>query len=251
MHPLREHFSTIASFNNNNVVRRAATVLVVGAAIYLFRKKIGRLWTVNNLFRKHVIVHNFRTIHDLGFDAVNVSTRDTPAATLQEGRQHDLPPTFTWRGQKFDTEKWLQDHWTTGLVVLKRDSDTQARVLLEKYFRGNDASSKCVSWSMCKSVVSALFGIAVDLQLIGDITTKTVTDYVPELIGSGYEGVPIKHVLQMSSGIAFNEDYFHPLSDINMMGYTLALGWSMDSFVASLKAAWTPGVRTRQTCLRI
>ncbi len=78
--------------------------------------------------------------------------------------------------------------------------------------------------------MSALFGIAVDKQLIGDITHKTVTDYVPELIGSGrsgYEGVPIKHVLQMSSGIAFDEDYFHPFSDINMMGYTLALGWSI------------------------
>jgi CubicO group peptidase (beta-lactamase class C family) len=47
----------------------------------------------------------------------------------------------------------------------------------------------------------------------------------------------------MSSGIAFDEDYFHPFSDINMMGYTLALGWSMDSFVASLKAAMKPGVR--------
>jgi len=238
---LREHFCTIASSNKN--IRRAATVLVVGVGIYIFRKKLGRLWTVHNLFKKHVIVHNFRTIHDLGFDSVNVSTRGTPVATLQEGKQHDLPPTFTWQDMKFDTEKWLEDHWTTGLVVLKRDSDTQARVLIEKYFRGNDARSRCISWSMCKSVVSALFGIAVDKQLIRDIANKTVTDYVPELIGSGYEGVPIKHVLQMSSGIAFDEDYFHPLSDINMMGYTLALGWSMDSFVASLKAAWKPGVR--------
>jgi CubicO group peptidase (beta-lactamase class C family) len=47
----------------------------------------------------------------------------------------------------------------------------------------------------------------------------------------------------MSSGIAFDEDYFHPFSDINMMGYTLALGRSMDTFVASLKAACKPGVR--------
>jgi hypothetical protein len=99
--------------------KRAVTVLVAGVAIYIFRKKLGRLWTVHNLFKKHVIVHNFRTIQDLGFDSVNVSTRGTPVAILQEGKQHDLPPAFTWQDMKFDTEKWLEDHWTTGLVVLK------------------------------------------------------------------------------------------------------------------------------------
>ena len=34
-----------------------------------------------------------------------------------------------------------------------------------------------------------------------------VTDYLPELKGGGYDGVPIKAILQMSSGIAFKEDY--------------------------------------------
>ena len=94
---------------------------------------------------------------------------------------------------------------------------------------------------MCKSVMSALIGVAVKEGIIGDVAKERVTDYVPELKGSGYDGVIIEDVLQMSTGISFTEDYFDPFSDINMMGYTLALGWSIDGFVASLKRGREPG----------
>ena len=103
-----------------------------------------------------------------------------------------LPATFEYNGTTFDLPQWFEDHWTTGLVVLKRDSDTTARLLYESYFRGNDAQSRCVSWSVCKSIISTLFGIAVDKGIIGDISTKTVTDYVPELRGTAYDGVRLK-----------------------------------------------------------
>jgi len=88
---------------------------------------------------------------------------------------------------------------------------------------------------MCKSVTSTMFGIAVDRGIIPNIEQATVTDYVPELRGSGYDGVSLKDVLQMSSGVAFSEDYADPFSDINVMSYTLALGGSMDAFIARLK----------------
>ena len=56
-----------------------------------------------------------------------------------------------------------------------------------------------------KSVVSALFGIAVEEGKIRDIETETVTDYVPEFKGSGYDNVTLKAVLHMSSGVRKNE----------------------------------------------
>lgn len=70
----------------------------------------------------------------------------------------------------------------------------------------------------------------------GDIKSidDQVTDYVPMLIGSAYDGATIKDVLQMSSGVVFNEDYLDFNSDINKMGRVLALGGSMDTFAASL-----------------
>jgi hypothetical protein len=96
---------------------------------------------------------------------------------------------------------------------------------------------------VAKSLISALMGIAVAEGHIKDIMDP-VTNYVPFLKGSGYEGVPIKHVLQMSSGIRFNEDYAAFNSDINRMGRYFALGLPLEKFVASLKPEKTPGTFT-------
>mmetsp|Transcript_24715 Transcript_24715/g.41789 ORF Transcript_24715/g.41789 Transcript_24715/m.41789 type:complete len:432 (-) Transcript_24715:170-1465(-) len=215
------------------------TLGFLGLAVLLGKNihKVKRLITVNTLFREDLIVNNFRNLHDIGFNVVNVSTRGAPVAQLDASAANtlSLPESFHWNGTEFQMRHWLDEHWTTGLVVIKRDADTQARVLHEEYLRGNNEQSRCVSWSMCKSVMSALIGIAVKQDIIGDIKKETVTDYVPELLNTGYDGVKIEDVLQMSSGIHFTENYFDPLSDINMMGYTIALGWSIDSFVASLK----------------
>lgn len=113
----------------------------------------------------------------------------------------------------------------------------------EQYFRGNNQATKCISWSVGKSVVSALFGIAVAEGKIKSIESQTVTDFVPELKGSGYDGVRLKDVLQMSSGVAFNEDYGSFFSDINRMGRTLAFGGSIQAFVKSLKREIEPGTK--------
>jgi CubicO group peptidase (beta-lactamase class C family) len=63
---------------------------------------------------------------------------------------------------------------------------------------------------------------------------RSVSDLVPLLKGSGYDGVSIKNVLQMSSGVYFNEDYGDFNSDINRFGRVMALGGSFDEFAASL-----------------
>lgn len=232
------------------VVSLIVLVLTLGGSFSLYSPQINRLLCVNYLFEKSVIVQNFRSIHELGFPYTTISlTRGAPVAELRANpatffhKPLPLPLTFVWNGTTMDLNKWMKDHWTTGLVVIKKDSTTKARILHEAYNLGNDKDSKCVSWSMCKSVISALFGIAIDKGIIGDIDDKTVTDYVPELLNTGYEGVSLKNVLQMSSGVAFDENYFDPLSDINIMGYTLALGWSIDDYVSTLKRNHEPGSR--------
>ena len=129
----------------------------------------------------------------------------------------------------------MRETWTTGLLVLKVDGVQSARVLFERYRLGNDVNSRCMSWSVGKSILSALFGVACSEGLIGDINVKTVTDYLPQLQGTAYEGVRLNDILQMSSGIKFGEEYSSPFSDINRMGYSLAFGWSIESFIKSLK----------------
>ena len=82
--------------------------------------KILRLRNVNNLFREDLIVENFRNMHEVGFDTVNVSTRGAPVAFMDSSAVNtlDLPSTFVWNGTEFNTEQWIEDHWTTGIPHL-------------------------------------------------------------------------------------------------------------------------------------
>jgi CubicO group peptidase (beta-lactamase class C family) len=100
---------------------------------------------------------------------------------------------------------------------------------------GTEAEDKRRSWSVAKSFLSALIGVAVEQGKIADINDP-VSKYVPSLRGSGYDGVTIKNVLQMSSGVAFDEDYKRFSSDINRMGRLMALGGSFDDFARSLSS---------------
>jgi hypothetical protein len=121
------------------------------------------------------------------------------------------------------------------MIILKDN-----KIAFEEYWLGNNGNTKTVSWSVAKSMISALIGIAIDEGLIKGVYDP-VTDYVPFLKGTGYGNVPIKHVLQMSSGIGFNEDYGDFNSDINRLGRMLALNTPIDEFVASLKNIREPG----------
>lgn len=69
-----------------------------------------------------------------------------------------------------------------------------------------------------------------------------MTKYVPKLEGSAYDGTTIRNVLNMASGVTFDEDYFDYNSDINRMGRVVALGGELDDFTASLMDSFaTPG----------
>jgi CubicO group peptidase (beta-lactamase class C family) len=77
-------------------------------------------------------------------------------------------------------------------------------------------------------------GIAHEEGAIPDLL-QPMDFYAPDLKGSGYEGVPVEDVLEMSAPIAFNEDYANPFSDINRLGYALALKSPIDRYMQSLK----------------
>jgi CubicO group peptidase (beta-lactamase class C family) len=119
--------------------------------------------------------------------------------------------TYRHGGKENLIEDYFSRARSTGLIVLK-----DGKIVYERYLLGADAQSRFTSWSMAKSFTSTLVGFA-----LGDGLIKSVDDpidqYVPGLKGSGFEGVPIKAVLQMSSGVDFVEDYDRPESDINTL----------------------------------
>lgn len=109
--------------------------------------------------------------------------------------------TYSYGEQTFTIDEFLARNNTQGIVVLHKGT-----VVYEKYFGDAEASTRFTSWSVGKSITSTLVGIAIDEGLIKDVTDQ-LTDYIPELVGTAYDGVTIEQTLQMSSGVKFNEDY--------------------------------------------
>jgi hypothetical protein len=100
---------------------------------------------------------------------------------------------------------------TSALLVIQ-----DGVVVYEKYAHGDSAESLHTSFSVAKSFVSALIGISLSEGKIKSLDDP-VRNYLPELTSETFDGVTIRHVLQMSSGMRFNENYMDPEADINAM----------------------------------
>lgn len=192
------------------------------------REEITRLLAVNSLFDEGRIVENFSHM-DRAFLTVPVPRGDGPVSKLPEGPQAALPEQL---------DSWTEARDITSLLVMKK-----GQVVHESYHMGTGELDRRISWSMAKSYLSVLFGILLEEGAIGSLYDE-VTRYAPVLQGSAYEGVSIRNVLQMTSGIFFDEDYLDYDSDINRMGRVLALGGTMDGFAAGLtEREAAPGAR--------
>jgi CubicO group peptidase (beta-lactamase class C family) len=115
-------------------------------------------------------------------------------------------------GQSFDVEAFMRHNRVVGLLVVH-----DGAIALERYASGNTRETKWYSFSVAKSVVSMLIGAAVKDGFIKSLDAP-VTDYVALLKGTGYEGVTLRQTLRMTSGIAWNENYADPASDIAQTG---------------------------------
>lgn len=146
-----------------------------------------------------------------------------------------LPTDFDHNGTTYNTLQYIDSSYTQGFLFIQYDT-----IQYENYWRGQKEDTPHISWSVAKSYISALFGIAIEEGFIKSIN-QTVDEYLPELKGSGYEGVKIKDVLQMSSGIAFDETYSNPQSDIQVYWRGFVQGESQDEFARTLINERTPG----------
>ena len=179
---------------------------------------IGRLRAVNTLFDADKIVHNFSNMN-AAFLNVELKQGDDPVTQLPVGPELTMPLEYS---------AWTTKRAVTSMLVLKN-----GKIAHQSYYQGTGPDDRRISWSVAKSYMSALFGILVDEGAITSLDDP-VTRYVPRLIGGAYDGASVRDVLQMSSGIAFDEDYLSYDSDINQMGRVLALGGKMDDFAAGL-----------------
>ena len=106
-------------------------------------------------------------------------------------------------------------------------------VRFEEYGLGFGADQRWTSFSVAKSFTSTLLGAAVADGFIASLDDP-VTLYVPELEGSAYDGVTVRQVATMTSGVAWNEDYTDPNSDVAQMN-RFVVEYGADAIVAQLR----------------
>jgi CubicO group peptidase (beta-lactamase class C family) len=207
-------------------------LIVVIVLLVIYQKNLLRLYTAVTLYDEDKIAHNFLTMYE-SFNATVIPASSEPFSFPEEPQP--LPNSFNYENQSMSLTDFLADTQTMGLLVLK-----DGVIVYDDYWLGHAKDKQHISFSMAKSFVSALMGIAIEEGFVISIE-QAVTDYVPELMGSGYEDVSIKDVLQMSSGVRFNEDYGDFNSDINRFSRATAFGTSLDDFSASLDREREPG----------
>ncbi len=110
----------------------------------------------------------------------------------------------------------------------------------EQYWDGYGPTSLSNSFSMAKSIVSLLVGMAIDEGKIKNVD-QYVSDFLPEFKGGKNGWLTIKHLLTMSSGLNWNESYSNPFSVTTKAYY----GNSLRDLVLNLKVEEDPGITNR------
>ena len=171
-----------------------------------------------------------------------------PTRTVARGETVNVLPvsdnplqafSYTVDDQTYDLYDVLAMNRVSGMVIIPN-----GEILFEKYLVGNDEHTRWMSMSVVKSMTATLIGAAIQDGHINSIDDPIV-DYLPRFAGSAYDGVSVRHLLQMSSGVAWNETYTDPTSDRRRM-LEAQIGQQPGAvldLMASLPRAAEPGSR--------
>jgi CubicO group peptidase (beta-lactamase class C family) len=123
-------------------------------------------------------------------------------------------------GKTIPLTAWLRGTRTNAFLVMR-----QGRVVMEWYGEGMNGTTPHIVFSVSKSICGALGGVLVERGILDP--DRPVTDYIPEVGASVYgtKGCTVRHLLDMSVGIKFEEDYLDPNGDVAR--YRRAVGWDV------------------------
>lgn len=160
---------------------------------------------------------------------------DVKAEPLPEALADLTQISFTANDADLTLADLLQSEHLLGLIVVKN-----GEVLMEHYAPDHAKDSRWVTFSVTKSVTSLLIGAAIQDGYI-DRTDDPIVKYLPRLAGTEYGESRVRDILQMASGIAWNEDYQDPESDVARAG---ALnGVELTDYLGQLPRIAEPGTR--------
>lgn len=141
---------------------------------------------------------------------------DGPASEFERD-EHDLNDVaFRFRGRTVSVAEMLEETYTDAYLVVQR-----GRIVSEWYVDGMTQATTHLLMSVSKSLTSALVGVMVNDGLIDP--AAEVPTYVEELRGGAFEGCTIQHLLDMTAGLQWSEDYEDPECDAWL--YCEPAGW--------------------------
>ena len=208
-----------ALFDTPRGARRAAALVatIIGMACMLTRPAVAdpaeNIGTVTEVYdgtlTSDIQVHTFRHIDRLF--PVRIVKHGPNVLALPRARRPLAKVGFTSGGKAYDLIDYMALNRVTALLVLK-----DGKIAFEDYEMGNTERTRWMSMSMVKSITSSLVGAAIQDGHIRNID-DSVTQYVATLKGSAYDGVSIRYLLEMASGVAWDETYTNPASDRRRM----------------------------------
>lgn len=203
-------------------------VLALGAAGWFYRPwseyspaEIQAATQPENLpytFRHMAEVFPYRTINPAE------SAQPLPRALDQQN------VAYTFQGNERTVDDWLADSRSTGLMVLHN-----GEVVHEQYLLGSTPASQHTSWSVGKSFVATLIAMAIEDGRIANLD-QTAEMFAPQYAGTDYGATSLRHLLMMSAGVDFEEDYNAPDSDIRRLFFGANIfGRNIDTMVGEVE----------------
>ena len=110
-------------------------------------------------------------------------------------------PSIEFGGETRGYQRFAEDTFTNALLVIR-----DGRVVFEDYRNKSAGGTHFISFSMAKTITAMLVGIALEEGKIASLDDRA-DRYVPELKGTGYDGVTIRQIMQMRSGVDYQERY--------------------------------------------
>ena len=142
-----------------------------------------------------------------------------PLASLQrhdESLHPEQVPLQRLAGHSSTLADVLAETWTDAVVIVH-----DRRIVFERYYNGMAADTPHLLMSVTKSFVGCVTGILAEQGLLDP--EAQVSNYVPEIEGSGYGGATVRNLLDMRSGVGFREEYTDPSAEVRVM--ERYMGW--------------------------
>jgi hypothetical protein len=148
-------------------------LMALMALVLVYHKNLPRLYSADTVYAQDKITNNSLTMQH-SFNATAIPANTQPFSFPEDTK--DLPDPFEYGGNLISTQDFFGNKQTSGFLVLK-----DRKIVSEDYWLGHQQDKQHISFSVAKSFVSALMGIAIEEGYVASIE-QDVTDYVPELM---------------------------------------------------------------------